>query len=1185
MKPVLRYDFTLDADKTYPAGWAVEQNCEHPNLLGHVDKGVFALLFKGNKHIPITPPLTDFTLEFSCRGDAVFSPMEINIYFRYDRPTQAGYCLKYRWGVAGALSHIEQQEKKEYQTELYRYDGRKNGRKFDPVAETKIAGFVKDLAVFQIFRLDVAGNSCRFFHNDVLVGELADAGCAFKRPGAVAFDREHGRSKMELGYVRIESPELAGKRKTLLPEKAVEFPSSAHGILSPYFFHVGVEDWAGLRVLKTGLTGGPSKEPPRREIHRYCFHEELIDPYVRVERANGTELGKYYIFRGSVGLARYHWHCDCSVMNPADGECPLARDIIVEDLPADARFFIGYECYNGEDSITLAGGPAEALLDASGRVAYAGSPLAPGSMTLKAEPAPNRKIMELIPKDIPFHEDALRFAANNYFYFESETVRFRASVLCRATKGVAETISMAVTLENVFREQLKPAKKHALHAVHHSWLPPDVISLETGWLEIKGLSNGVYHLRLELYCGAMKVKELRRALEVLPEKAEAPCPPLASGLPQLYPNILSGIKNNHFYPWSHATVDVVHYNSGGDNFLYPWSPFKETMDWRAWELLHVYRRKWVCWGSDKNESLVAAADAMWTNRSRADLWALTVYRNEIVFNALLDFMRSKTFVPVEGGCLKLAELENLSADKRGITRAQFNELVVHHWKPWIKFFAEIVSGKLVPEKYRQLKAVNPSCEPFEFCPVYPTYGSVYKAGYFPLYFGKDLRSGIDRYLPGPNGFEDYPYSSGYAIARGIYQLASCKLECPGLRMLPEMFGINGETTDSHVFYANPPYGQSDPPKGFFTKQFFEYSFAASWFDEHGFSFWHDHGYYPKTWDRENYEEMLSAYAFISRVRPVKPLRTGAFVFSLAACMAHPDHFEADEDFLHGGYVMNTAEEAVAFAYEQARAGGLQAGFVVKMEDVVRLDPAAVGLLVLPPLCGVSAPELKSIRAFHEKGVNLVCFENCSGLEDLFGVKPVSENTQITAISVNAAGRKLFPELGTLMENTAHPLCRCCYGNRTATVILDGNGGAPVLTLNTTRHGLAAFYTIPPTVVKRARAMIATYGQESISELINRATALVMKKLSDNQVETTEGKTIAFEDDQGTAHIIVEEDAWPRKGREIMPLVTVKIKNVSASDIRCTKEYSLVSLHNDRFTVMMKLGEHETARIQVKAPRR
>ena len=35
-----------------------------------------------------------------------------------------------------------------------------------------------------------------------------------------------------------------------------------------------------------------------------------------------------------------------------------------------------------------------------------------------------------------------------------------------------------------------------------------------------------------------------------------------------------------------------------------------------------------------------------------------------------------------------------------------------------------------------------------------------------------------------------------------------------------MFGINGETADSHVVYANPPYGQSDPPKGFFTKQFF-----------------------------------------------------------------------------------------------------------------------------------------------------------------------------------------------------------------------------------------------------------------------------------------------------------------------------------------------------------------------------
>ena len=1182
-QPFLQYDFSLDADGAYPSGWAAEQNCEHPGLLGRTGEGAFALLFSGNKHIPLTPLLLDFTLEFTCRGDTFFSPMEILVFFRYDRFTRTGYCLKYKWGAAGAVTHCEMQAEKEYRAELCLYDGRKSTGKFTRIAQAATAGFVGDLSEFQSFRLCVSGNACRLFHNNIPVAKLADPNRVFMRPGCAAFDRGFGQGRMELGRVRIESPGLGAGRKILLPDRAVEFPPELHGILSPYVFHVGVEKWAGLRVLKIGLTGGPAQEPPPRDIHRYCFHEHMVGPYIRAERPDGSELGKYYIFRGSVGLARHHWNRDCSVMDPAGTECPLAREIALEELPAGARFFIGYEYYMGEDSITLAGGPAEALLDAGGRAVYAGRPLRPGAINLELKPAPGRKIMARIPKNIPHRADALRFAAANFFYIEPEPVRFKASVACRLEEATVKSLSAAVTLENVFREQLQKPRRHALRAARRALPAAGTERLETGWIELGGLAAGVYHVKAELFSGGLKIAETRRALEVMPAKPGAPCPPLASGLPQLYPDILSGIKNNHFYPWSRAAADIVHYNSGGNNFFYPGVSFSAFKSWRIWDLLHVYRRKWLCWSPD--ESLAAAADAIVTGPRRLDLWAISRYREKIVFDALLDFMRSGAFEQAAGGCLKLPELEKLPADRRGLTQPQFEELLRHHWKPWIKFFAARLSGRLIPENYRRLKAANPDCEPFQYCPVYPTYGSVYKAGYFPLYFGKDLRSGIERWLPGPNGFEDYPYSSGYAIARGIYQLASCKLECPGLRLLPEMFGVNGETRDSHVVYAHSPYGRSDPPRGFLTKQFFEYSFAAAWFDRQGFSFWRDHGYYPKTWDRENYAEMLAAYSFISRVKPARPLRTGAFVFSMAACLAHPDHFEADEDFTHGGYMMNTAEEAVAFAYEQARRAGLQAGFVVKMEDLGCLNPADLGLLVLPPLCGASGADLRTIRALHARGISLLCFEDCSGLEDLFGVAPAAGSRRITGIAAGAAGRKLIPELGALREKTSHPLCRCCYENRRADVILEGSGGAPVLTLNKTRSGQAAFFTVPPTVIRRARAKIATYGQESTSALINQATALILQRLSDNMAETTAGKIIAFEDDRGNAHVIVEEDAWPQRGGEIMPRVTVKLKGVSASDIRCTKEYALANRSRDSFTVLLKLAEHETARLRIKARRR
>ncbi len=78
----------------------------------------------------------------------------------------------------------------------------------------------------------------------------------------------------------------------------------------------------------------------------------------------------------------------------------------------------------------------------------------------------------------------------------------------------------------------------------------------------------------------------------MPENPKDEVAPLVSGLPELYPNILSGIKHDHFYPWGHACVDSAHYNCGGNNFA------NVARALRCWELLHVYGRKWNCWLSN-----------------------------------------------------------------------------------------------------------------------------------------------------------------------------------------------------------------------------------------------------------------------------------------------------------------------------------------------------------------------------------------------------------------------------------------------------------------------------------------------------------------------------------------------------------------------------------------------------------
>ena len=91
------------------------------------------------------------------------------------------------------------------------------------------------------------------------------------------------------------------------------------------------------------------------------------------------------------------------------------------------------------------------------------------------------------------------------------------------------------------------------------------------------------------------------------------------------------------------------------------------------------------------------------------------------------------------------------------------------------------------------------------------------------------------------------------------------------------------------------------------------------------------------WTRAHYAEFVRAWGIVVRHRPVKPVRTAAFAVSRAACLAHPDTFtpsriNPDFDYrtcFHD--VVNTAEEDTAFAYEESRLDGQQAGFVTALE--------------------------------------------------------------------------------------------------------------------------------------------------------------------------------------------------------------------------------------------------------------
>jgi hypothetical protein len=1180
METILKCNFETAEDNSYPDGWLCEQNSELPYKLGAVLGGEFCLMGKGNRHFPLIPATKNFKMDFNVRGDHFYGTMGLEIYFCYDFETRKGWVLRLDWGICGGQTNREQRGLDEYICELFRYQGRKTFGKYHSVFRKTVPGYVKDLSLPQKISLKCDNSVLTFAHGDsVPISIPIPPG--FSDTGVIALDQSHSREIWYMdkkGAHRISALTISSDYKVSeeesRPETKTEFPPDINGIISPYYFHISAVVRNGLSVLRAKLTGGPSKEPLYPDIDRCRFGEKMFNPYIRIENTSGEEIGKFLIAKGSVGLTDFDWNIKTSVMSPADFECPLEREIDLSVLPADARIFIGYDRYESEDSICLDGGPSEALIDSDGKVIFSGPRLLKGEARFSVASQEDKEICTRIPKDIPFYDDALSFAKRNHFFILGEKIMFRLNLFSRDENITLDSIKAIIGVEDVFGGKISRSRQISFKkSVPLAGLKGSSV-MTTGYFTLPELNVWVYHIRVKISGAALP--EQRIAFEVMPKNPKDLSAPLVSGLPRLYPNILSGIKGEHFHPWSNAISDVCHYNSGGNNY------YKVVRKWRAPELLHLYGREWICWlkpwktvyderGIASNKDLIEQADAAFSDMPRYHLWAPERYQIEFVFNSLLEFLKSDEFTPVENGILTY-ETVSARAKERGITREQFLELLNGNWKKWLMFFTA-KNMALLKSKSESVIQINSECKPFMFAPFHPVYASSYKSGYFPFYLGMDPR-GLDGLLPGPNGFEDYPYSSGYAIARGTYQLASCKMEAPKTKLYPEVFGINGETLDPRVVFANPPLGQSDPPPGFLTKQFYEYSFAAVWFDKSSFNFWSDHGYYPKTWDRENYQEMLNAYAFISKTKPVKPLRTSAFIFSRAACLEHPDYYDTDDDLFFNGSVINTAEECVAYAYEQARAAGHLAGFTAKLEDVALLNPADIDTLVLPPLCGVS-DELKcEIRRLFSQGVAVLGFEDVSGLEDLFGIEKAPEVKSGKIIPGDHPSAKA---LDGMSEKTEHELCIIRHRLAGANTLLKSEDGNPVLTI----YGKAAFFTLPPTFVNRAKTMTPAYGQQSKSTLVNKAAQLAMFLIGDKEVECSDGTLIGFRDMKGDAHIIISEDRCPEKGRSIRPLVKIKIKDIKKRDISSDKEFELIEINSKEVLLRFSLKAYETAKIKIR----
>lgn len=1212
-------DFQTHVNGEHPDGWLVEQHTARRHLHGCAQDGAYAILTRGNKHIPHTPPLRNFTLAFGCHGDPGAAALTIYIIFRYNRETQTGYFIRRKWGREEAITEFGL-----IQNNVQRMLA--SHKSEEVFGEDKVG-------VENHLRLEARDFNFRLYHNEIPVGAFRDAEQLLPEPGLIAFDRGRSgdsgsaygcgksvyalkrtpgvaivkagaRGPLFLRQVRIVSDESFA-RQAVWPPFTVPFPPEFNGLASPYYFHVEASKLGGRIELRARLTGGPNerREPLFDDYKKYqlWMNEQMLNPYLRLETRDGVDLGKYYLFQGTVGL-RENWDRHATAMPPAQAECPLEQTIILPALPADVNLFLGYEYYEAEERQILKGGPTEILVDPlNGNILYGGPIPSDRNCWLELHSGAGKTLCGRIPQTDKRHVAALAFAKTNHYFYEDEPIRFNVLVRCRPSGIEKETLKASVRLLNVFREPMEEWRDIVLSggadessAELHSRLGIDTLVAAIPCP--RHLLVGVYHMDVRLEQAGHPVAAATRAFEIMPGDPAKPSAPLASGLPELYCTEFFEFFSSAdaFDPWVGKEVDEYHYVSG--NVF----DAQFARRYATWNILRLYRRRWLLWmmpyfetGAEpgKYRDLIPRADLVYSgaNMLRFDLWLRSSYaRREgaggLAFERLLDFLGSDVFRKYDQGGLSRETV----AARGNLTKDEFRILVTRHWKDWLDYFNRWYSGEYAPAEQKRMRSLAPAAIWGWFGP-YPPYGSVYKSAYFARYMGRDFRMNWHRVYTGPMRFESYPLICGYPIQRDVFMLASMKLEAPDMKLYPEVYGLVACPMDGHVMLGSPPYGRIRAPARSFPKRFFEYAYAAVWFDGTAYRYWQDNGFQPTHWDRTHFAALLSAWATIGRVRPLKPARTTAFVYSRKACMNHPDYYESrPAQYMSEGKppavpddIFNTAEEAIAFAYEQARLDGQSAGFLTELDYLGSLNHADVDTLVLPPLSGLSPKELQMIRRRHEDGMNLMAFEDISGLEDLFGVASIPQPAAIEEIYVHPDCKELAPwrELGELRERTTHPLCQSRYGCKGADPLLMGltaaGDTAPVLVTHKTQWGRTALFTIPPTVVRREDA-VHTYGSASLSRLMNRAMAIILRQLGSPAVETTAGKLIVFWDTQGKLRIIVEEDASPDQPSAIQPRLTIRLPNRTIGNIVCDRKFALLTNKHDEIRLRLDLEPDECA---------
>lgn len=1179
--------FTLDEDFTTidPGGGSPSIEIHRTSTLSHSHGAVrddgYAVLLKGNQHYVAMPPARDFSLK--CRYRLVNHDVDefglgYRALFRADRATGRRHELLVWWSNVST----------NYASHTLKFF--LDGREFHSAAHAKLPG----LEEMMDFALDVKGGRLSFeTFGERGETDIADNGAPDL--GKIAFDLPYSGGNMlvlrHLSLVTADEPAFTPLKQYSFELRGVE------GSVVPPRYTVKIGRWAtGETKVDLVFDGTVNARPKRDETgggEWGIITERFTTPYVRF----GTDL----VYKFWDGMRQFADPEMLRRKKPLNGskveipEWPVRRTFVSSFFPEDfGTVAAGYEYAVCRGYRFCETGPWEQVRDAEGRLLWEGEAIGRGKIAFAAASPAKKAVMDRIPKDVPEYDGCMTHARNQHHFLESEKVRFTLTAVFRGRDFEPGEIAFAPKFENVFAEPLGEKGAFTLGEAKTERLEGGLAKVTREITLDSRLPVGVYRLVCGVGMGSDRRDE-RVEFEVLSDRQGGTPPPLASGLPFLFsmPNETKYKEEGAFDPFCDRSGPGLYYTA---EIYYPVPGMRKHVA----DVLHAYDRKWFAQThvrnsgdrdcrSEANKAVLRVADfvPMYDNDllpERVDLTDQGFYYGRQM-KYLIDY--AKTRKPAFK-VIRVEDLEKrLAEGKRGISNEEFLDLFNTCWSDFVDY-ARAETEKADAGFNRYLLSVNPNIARGEYGPM-AIYTATYKTSYWLRLASKALNEDADEL--NRNGsfwvFEEYHHSCDYPLYRGALFAASYAMNFPNSRKLyPEIYYSGwGRCNDGAVFQAHPgrfcvvlPAHQR--------RIAYQYAYGTPFFRrgkrDSTFDYWRDYGFHASCPTRADIDEFVAAWKNVKNFQPKDPLKAPFVVVDHDAFKSYGDYLETESSFQikigdqkygQSGDVCNLAEEAMAFSYEKLVAAGWNNPVVTSMKELPEIDAGLAEFVVLPPISKnvKSAPNFRAaIRKMHERGVPLLIYGECDGLEDVFGVRRLKEPKPLTELRG---------------DRFAHKFALQRYEPATAKAL------DPVLFVRDDGKGRTAFVNVPPTTVNRHTFRERyTRGQPVVGDAIFATLRLAADYLTkgDPAVKTEYGNIMAFTAKAAKGLGVAICDDAPIYGkRPVYPVsfrFTVSYKGVGRGVVECEDApFEVVERSDDRVVVRTEVKDDSAVFFNFRPP--